>query len=103
MSALPIIVHSVGKGAAKTVPSVSAGSYLHCATPSNCRNLLLDHWYRQLKEMCVGTAGKPVGMVTIQWIGTIGSQVLRACTPTDAVHRLNGGGSTCLYAGGLKI
>jgi hypothetical protein len=37
-----------------------------------------------------GTVGKPAGMVKTQQIGTIGSQVLRAALPMDAVHRLNG-------------
>ena len=40
-----------------------------------------------------GTAAKVVGMVKIRGIGIIGSQVLRAAMPMDAVHRLSGGGS----------
>ena len=44
---------------------------------------------------------KVVGMVTTRWLGTMGSQVLRAVKPTDAVHRLNVGGSERLL--GLKI
>jgi hypothetical protein len=45
------------------------------------------------------TEGKPAGMVTIHRTELMGSQVLMATRPTDAVHRLNGGRSLL----GLKI
>jgi hypothetical protein len=47
----------------------------------------------------VDTTGKFVGMVTIQQLGAMGSQVLKVFQPMDAVHRLNGGGSMVTYLG----
>ena len=41
-------------------------------------------------------------MVTTQWIGAIGSQVLRAERLKDAVHRLDVGGSEQLTLSGLR-
>ena len=49
------------------------------ATLSNCRDVLLCHWYRLIRETWSNTVVKSVGMVIIQWIEIIGSQVLREC------------------------
>jgi hypothetical protein len=65
---------------------------------------LLSCWYRPRLERGLGTSVKVEGMVTIQQIEIIGSQVLKASLlgSMDAVHRLNGGGFGFIVPG-LKI
>ncbi len=81
-------------------------SRLHCfvmlvARPSNCRDISLGTGYRLACESVLGTAVKAVGMVRISVIEIIGSQVLRAAMPMDAVHRLDVGRSS--LRAGLEI
>ena len=72
MSALPFI--NVGKG---TVKAVSSRTYVlqhrQIAGTSCQTNGTATLW-----KHSSGTTGKLVGVVTIHWVGTIGSQVLRA-------------------------
>ena len=57
---------------------------------SNCLDIPLGRWYRSTSESWPSTSGKLGGMVKTHWIGTMGSQALRAAMPMRAVHRLNG-------------